>query len=76
MHLVWCINFAGETNNNELIQKLTERFQPLFTREVSLLPVPDHVDYTVFGSIPFELFRHTKDERYFNMGKMYANTME
>ncbi len=68
------LQFAEKINNKELVNKLTERFQPLFSAEAALLPVPDHVDYNVFGSIPLELYKHTKDERYFNMGKMYADT--
>lgn len=68
------LQFAEKAKNKELINKLTERFAPLLNIEAALLPVPDHVDYNVFGSIPFELYKHSKDEMLFNMGKMYADT--
>ena len=68
------LTFARVTNNKELRSKLVERFLPLFDKEAALLPVPDHVDYTVFGSIPLEIYQQTKDEKYFSLGKMYADT--
>ena len=68
------LTFASETDNKVLMSKLVERFLPLFDKESALLPVPDHVDYTVFGSIPLEIYQQTKDEKYFNLGKMYADT--
>jgi rhamnogalacturonyl hydrolase YesR len=45
----------------------------LFGPEASLLPVPDHVDYTVFGAVPLELYLQTKEQRYLDMGKPYAD---
>lgn len=68
------LTFANETNNNTLRKQLIERFNTLFTTDSSLLPVPDHVDYTVFGSIPLEIYLQTWDKRYYQLGKMYADT--
>jgi rhamnogalacturonyl hydrolase YesR len=45
----------------------------LFNKDSSLLPIPDHVDYTMFGTIPFELYMQTKDNTYLKMGKYYAD---
>jgi rhamnogalacturonyl hydrolase YesR len=67
------LTFAKETNNNGLTNQLIDRFQPLLTQDSSLLPVPDHVDYTVFGTIPFELYMQTKGNNYLEMGKYYAD---
>ena len=68
------LDFAKLTNNKSLSQKLEERFQPLFTTDTSLLPVPDHVDYTVFGTVPLELYIQTKQKKYYELGKSYADT--
>jgi rhamnogalacturonyl hydrolase YesR len=33
-----------------------------------MIPVPDHVDYCVFGSVPLELYLQTKDKKYLDLG--------
>jgi len=68
------LTFANETKNDLLRKKLVERFVPLFDKEDSLLPVPDHVDYNVFGAVPLEIYLQTKEKKYFTLGKMYADT--
>ncbi len=65
--------FANQSRNSELFEKLVARFEPLFNEESSLVPVPDHVDYTVFGSVPLELYIQTKDARYLEMGLHFAD---
>ncbi|HEY6506222.1 MAG TPA: glycoside hydrolase family 88 protein [Chitinophagaceae bacterium] len=68
------LSFADLSGNNDLRKKLVDRFIPLFDTDSSLLPVPDHVDYTVFGAIPLEIYLQTKIDRYFRLGKIYADT--
>jgi len=67
------LTFSALTNNDNLRKRLVERFIPLFGKDSSLLPIPDHVDYTVFGTIPFEIFLQTKDSAYFKLGIFYAD---
>jgi rhamnogalacturonyl hydrolase YesR len=67
------LTFSGLTKNESLKTKLIERFNPLFTSDTSLLPVPDHVDYNVFGTVPIEIYLQTKDKKYFDLGKQYAD---
>jgi len=67
------LTFAKESGNQGLADSLALRFQPLFDKDTALLPVPDHVDYTVFGALPFELYLQTNDKRYFDLGKYYAD---
>lgn len=67
------LTFAKTTKNKELTQKLATRFEPLFTTEAALVPKPDHVDLTVFGSIPLELYMQTKEDRYRTMGLHFAD---
>lgn len=66
--------FAKETRNKTLRNKLIERFLPLTDKDSALLPVPDHVDYTVFGTIPLEIYLQTRERRFLTLGKMYADT--
>ncbi len=66
--------FAEASGNNELIEKLQERFEPLFDTLISLLPPPNHVDNNVFGSVPLEFFLITGDRRYLDLGLYYADS--
>jgi rhamnogalacturonyl hydrolase YesR len=66
--------FSEVTGNQELIDRLIRRFQPLFTTEQYLQPQPDHVDNNVFGAIPLELYLITHEEKYRELGMKYANT--
>lgn len=67
------LTFAKESGNKKLLQQLIERFAPLFGSRDTLIPRPDHVDYTVFGSVPLELYIQTKDQKYLIMGKNIAD---
>jgi rhamnogalacturonyl hydrolase YesR len=67
------LNFAKLTSDESLKQRLIERFQPLFGSRDSLLPNPEHVDYTVFGSVPFELYMQTKEQKYLDLAKRYSD---
>jgi rhamnogalacturonyl hydrolase YesR len=68
------LELARVTNNTDLIAKLQARFEPLFSSEAALLPpVGQHVDYSMFGSLPLELYLITKDKRYLELGLRYAD---
>jgi unsaturated rhamnogalacturonyl hydrolase len=67
------LTFAKESGDKLLADSLALRFQPLFDKDTALLPIPDHVDYTVFGTLPFELYMQTKEQKYFDLGKYYAD---
>jgi unsaturated rhamnogalacturonyl hydrolase len=67
------LTFAKESNDKKLKEDLIKRFQPFFTTEASLVPAADHVDHTVFGAIPFELYMQTKDQKYLDMGRTFAD---
>lgn len=67
------LRFADACNNNEMLKKLADRFEPLFSSEKNLIPPANHVDNTVFGSVPFELYIQTKENKYLELGKSIAN---
>jgi unsaturated rhamnogalacturonyl hydrolase len=67
------LTFAKQTNDAALTQKLAQRFEPLLGARDTLIPKPDHVDYSVFGSVPLELYMQTKDKRYLELGQRIAD---
>lgn len=67
------LRFADATNDKELKKKLADRFEPLFGTEKKLIPIPNHVDNTVFGAVPFELYIQTKEQKYLDLGKKIAD---
>jgi len=62
------LTFAKLTMNEDLFKKLADRFEPLFGSDSTLIPNPNHVDNTVFGAVPLELYIITKDKRYLKVG--------
>jgi unsaturated rhamnogalacturonyl hydrolase len=68
------LKYAAMANDKKLFDSLEQRFQPLFTTEDTLLPIKNHVDLNMFGSLPLELYLLTKDKKYSNLGLPYADT--
>ena len=65
--------FAQLATDKDLTTRLTSRFDPLFANEANLIPNPDHVDSTVFGAVPLELYIQTKEQKYLDLGKSMAD---
>lgn len=68
-----CLRFAGNIQNEDLLEQLQMRFEPFFSTESHWLPDMKHVDHNMFGSLPLELYQQTKDRRYYDMGLAYAD---
>lgn len=68
------LKFAAITKDKELVKRLQNRFEPLFSTEKVLLPIMNHVDLNMFGSLPLELYQITKKKRYLDLGMPYADT--
>ncbi|MDE5940993.1 MAG: glycoside hydrolase family 88 protein [Muribaculaceae bacterium] len=68
------LRFAAATSDTALVRRLEERLIPIFGSERHLQPMPDHVDHTVFGSIPLQLYVLTGNEIYGEMGLWYADS--
>ena len=67
------LTFASLTGDNKLTTRLEDRFNPLFGADSVLIPVPNHVDNNVFGSVPMELYILTKNQKYLKLGKRIAD---
>lgn len=68
------IRFARTTKDKKALEALEERLYPLFGDEMRLLPVPNHVDHNVFGSVPLQLYMHTGNKAFRSLGLWYADT--
>ena len=68
------LKFASITNDKELFGLLQTKFERLLTTEKELLPIKNHVDLNMFGSLPLEFYQITKDKKYLELGLPYADT--
>lgn len=68
------LKYAAITKDKNLLKLLRDKFELLLTTEKAFLPIKNHVDLNMFGSLPLELYRITKDKRYMNLGLSYADT--
>jgi len=66
--------FANVTKNDALFGRFEARFAPLFSNEKNLQPKPNHVDNNVFGSVPFELYLKTRQQKYLDLGLIYSDS--
>ncbi len=49
------LTFAHLSNNTILREGLLKRYDKLINEETSMIPTPDHVDLTVFATVPLEI---------------------
>jgi unsaturated rhamnogalacturonyl hydrolase len=68
------LTLASVTRNIDLQQRLVHKFDPLFTPEGSKNVSPSaHVDYRVFGTVPLEIYLQTRDQRFLDLGRGFAD---
>jgi rhamnogalacturonyl hydrolase YesR len=68
------VRFAAATGDKDLLGKVIARYQGIITADgTGLLPKPNHVDRSVFGILPLELYRVTKEPKYLALGLQYAD---
>ena len=67
------LRFAELTGDRELIKQLQERFEPIFQPEFEPY-LKNHVDRNMFGCLPLEFYKITKDKRYYDLGMPYADS--
>jgi rhamnogalacturonyl hydrolase YesR len=67
------LTVAQLTGDTNLQARLIEKFQPLFASESKNLPPRPHVDDRVFGIVPLEIYILTKQPKYLELGKRFAD---
>lgn len=68
------LTFAKLSSDKDLTRRLIARFDPLLTpKEAALVPTERHVDFSVFGAVPLEIYIETKEKKYLDLGKMIAD---
>lgn len=68
------LTVARLIKDEDLRQRLVHKFDPLLTPEGSpRISQQAHVDYRVFGVVPFELYMQTKDAKFLDLGRGLAN---
>jgi unsaturated rhamnogalacturonyl hydrolase len=67
------LTFAQLSRDDGLTSRLIDRFNPLFGPEAKLIPESKHVDLTVFGAVPLEIYIETKQQKYLELGKTMAD---
>lgn len=69
------LTFAHLSDNKQLTADLIKRFEPLLSPPGSeLIHHERHVDFSVFGAVPLEIYIETKDPKYLELGKSFADT--
>ena len=67
------LTFAQLSGDKDLTAQLIHRFDPLLDTESNLVPKPTHVDLTVFGVVPLQLYIETKEQKYLDLGQSMAD---
>jgi unsaturated rhamnogalacturonyl hydrolase len=68
------LTFAQLSGDKDLTARLIKRFDPLTTpAESKLVSTQRHVDFSVFGTVPLEIFIQTKQPKYLDLGKGIAD---
>ena len=68
------LQFAQLTGDAELKEALIRRFDRfLAPGGAELISMQRHVDHTIFGIVPLELYIQTGEEKYLKIGKMLAD---
>jgi unsaturated rhamnogalacturonyl hydrolase len=67
------LRYARLAHDRALASQLAARFEPFFGVDAKLVPPVDHVDNSVFGAVPLELYQQTSHARYRTLGRAFAD---
>jgi unsaturated rhamnogalacturonyl hydrolase len=67
------LNVAKLTGDSALQRRLIRRFDPYKAPGASRINLQQHVDFSVFGAVPLEIFMQTGDSAYLTLGKGFAD---
>ncbi len=64
--------FAGLTGNKELLAELNKRYAGIFDND-KLISLRQHVDQSVIGILPLEIYMQTDDKKFLEIGLSFAD---
>ncbi|RYG71006.1 glycosyl hydrolase [bacterium] len=67
------LTFAKESKQYLQTVQLKHAFEPLFGADAPMVPPSNHVDNSVFGAVPLELYIQTGDKKYLELGQRIAD---
>lgn len=67
------LRFAGATQDKAMLLQAENRFIPILGENSGAMQTPNHVDNTVFGIIPLQLYIQTGKEEYLAVGLDFAD---
>lgn len=68
------LRVADVTKDAALRDRLVAKFEPLFTPDGAKHISPAaHVDFRVFGTVPLEIYQQTKQPRFLEIGRSFAD---
>lgn len=70
---IGALRLARRSGDDALRARLADRFEPFFGNEAHLVPAIDHVDNSVFGALPLELYVQKGHARHRALGLAIAD---
>lgn len=67
------LEFARNSGNDSLELRLINHFEPFFGEKKEKCNRNNHVDHSVFGAVPLEIYLLNGDERAYELGMSYAD---
>ena len=67
------LTFAQLSGDKDLLASVIKRFDPLLGADAGLIQHDRHVDFSVFGAVPLQIYMETKDPKYLELGKGFAD---
>ena len=67
------LTIADELKDKDLTARLDKKFERVLTPGAKFINPVEHVDYHVIGIVPLEIFMQTKDKRWLDFGRGFAD---
>ena len=68
------LRFAAAEHDTKLQQELIARFDQQYTPQIVALVHDPHVDHSMIGSVPLQIYLETRQDRYLHTGLEIADT--
>lgn len=67
------LNISKEIKDKDLTTRLVKKFERFLQPGAKFINPAEHVDYHVIGIVPLEIFMQTRDVRYLDFGRGFAD---